>query len=75
MHAGDVINEEGNVFGGAVNLAARVAAVADPTEVLVSQTVRDLARTSATVTFEDRDRHHLKGVEEPQRIFAVRRRD
>jgi class 3 adenylate cyclase/pimeloyl-ACP methyl ester carboxylesterase len=75
MHAGDVVNEEGNVFGGAVNLAARVAALAAPAEVLVSQTVRDLARTSATVTFEDRDQHHLKGVEEPQRVFAVRRRD
>jgi len=53
IHAGDVIEEDGNVFGGAVNIAARVAAESAPGEVLVSQTVRELARTSAGVAFED----------------------
>ena len=33
--------------------------------------VRDLARTSAGVTFEDRGEHELKGIAEPQRLFAV----
>ena len=33
--------------------------------------VRDLARTSAGVTFEDRSEHELKGIAEPQRLFAV----
>ena len=36
------------------------------------QTVRDLARTSAGVEFEDRGEHELKGIAEPQRLFAVR---
>ncbi|MEO7667449.1 MAG: adenylate/guanylate cyclase domain-containing protein, partial [Dehalococcoidia bacterium] len=54
IHAGDVIREGGNVFGGAVNIAARVSALSGPGEVLVSGTVRDLARTSAGVSFEDR---------------------
>jgi len=40
--------------------------------VLVSDTVRGLARTSAGVTFDDRGQHELKGVAEPQRLFAVR---
>jgi class 3 adenylate cyclase len=43
-----------------------------PGEVLVSRTVADLARTSARVSFEDRGEHTLKGVAEPQRVFAVR---
>ncbi len=34
--------------------------------------VRDLARTSAGVAFEDRGEHELKGIVEPQRLFAVR---
>ena len=34
---------------------------------------RDLARTSAGVTFEDRGEHALKGIAEPQRVFAVRK--
>src|SRR3990172_5018661 len=54
VHAGDVIREGNNVFGGAVNIAARIAAASAPGEVLVSDTVRGLARTSAGVTFDDR---------------------
>jgi class 3 adenylate cyclase/pimeloyl-ACP methyl ester carboxylesterase len=77
IHAGDVIREadpdgRGNVYGGAVNIAARVAAASAPGETLVSGTVRDLARTSAGVTFEDRGEQALKGIDDPVRLFAVR---
>jgi class 3 adenylate cyclase len=72
IHAGDVIREENNVYGGAVNIASRVAGEAAAGETLVSGTVRDLARTSAGVTFEDRGERELKGVSEPVRLFAVR---
>ncbi len=80
IHAGDVIREEdtdgrANVYGGAVNIAARIAGASAPGEVLVSDTVRSLARTSAGVAFEDRGEHELKGVGEPQRLFAVRARE
>ncbi len=71
LHAGDVIDEGGNVYGGAVNIAARVATAAAPSELLVSDTVRSLARTSAELDFADRGEHHLKGVADPQRLFAV----
>ncbi len=71
IHAGDVIEEEGNVFGGAVNIAARVADESAPGEVLVSQTVRDLARTSAGVAFEDAGERMLKGVSDAVRIWRV----
>ncbi len=53
IHAGDVIREGNNVYGGAVNIAARIAGASAPGEVLLSDTVRGLARTSAGVTFED----------------------
>jgi class 3 adenylate cyclase len=72
IHAGDVIREGNNVFGGAVNIAARIAGASAPGEVLVSDTVRGLARTSAGVAFDDRGEHTLKGVGDPQRLFAVR---
>lgn len=71
LHAGDVIREGNNVFGGAVNLAARVAATARPGEILVSETVRGLARTSASTSFEDRGTHALKGVAQAQRLYAI----
>jgi class 3 adenylate cyclase len=72
IHAGDVIREDNNIYGGAVNIASRVASEAAAGETLVSATVRDLARTSAGVTFEDRGERELKGVGEPVRVFAVR---
>jgi class 3 adenylate cyclase len=72
IHAGDVIREEGNVYGGAVNIASRVAGEAAAGETFVSGTVRDLARTSAGVSFEDRGERELKGVGEPVRVWAVR---
>ena len=71
LHAGDVIREENNVYGGAVNIAARISGLSAPSEVLVSETVRSLARTSAGVRFEDRGQQALKGVGEPVRVWAV----
>jgi class 3 adenylate cyclase/pimeloyl-ACP methyl ester carboxylesterase len=72
IHAGDVIREANNVYGGAVNIAARIAAASAPGEILVSDTVRNLARTSAAASFEDCGEHALKGIVEPHRLFAVR---
>ena len=76
LHAGDVIRESdpdgrSNVYGGAVNIASRISGLSAPGEVLVSETVRSLARTSAGVTFEDRGEQALKGVGEPVRVWAV----
>jgi class 3 adenylate cyclase len=75
IHAGDVIREADNVYGGAVNIAARIAAASAAGEVLVSETVRSLARTSAGVIFEDRGEQSLKGVSDPARVWAVRKGD
>jgi adenylate cyclase len=66
-----VIREESNVYGGAVNIAARICALCVPGEVLVSDLVRGLARTSAGVTFEDRGARTLKGIDEPVHVYAV----
>src|SRR5207249_11097898 len=71
LHAGDVIREDNNVYGGAVNIASRISGLAAPGEVLVSETVRSLARTSAGVRFEDRGEQAVKGVGEPVRVWAV----
>ena len=76
IHAGDIIREDdpsgrGNVYGGSVNIAARISGLSAPGEVLVSETVRSLARTSAGVTFEDRGEQTLKGVGDALRVWAV----
>jgi class 3 adenylate cyclase len=76
LHAGDVTSERDpdgrdNVYGGAVNIAARISGLSAPGEVLVSDIVRGLARTSASVSFEDRGEQALKGVGEPVRLWTV----
>ena len=75
IHASDVVREGNNVHGGAVQLASRVQSALAPGEIFVSATVRDLARTSAGVEFEDRGEHELKGIAEPQRLFPVWEQD
>jgi class 3 adenylate cyclase len=72
LHAGDVLREGNNVYGGAVNIAARIMGLTAPGQVLVSDTVRSLARTSAGVTFADQGEHALKGIADPVRVFEVR---
>ena len=71
LHAGDVIREDNNIYGGAVNIASRIAGLSAAGEVLVSETVRSLARTSAGVRFEDRGEQAFKGVGEAVRVWAV----
>ena len=60
-----------SVYGGAVNIASRISGLSAPGEVLVSETVRSLARTSAGVRFEDQGDQELKGVGEAVRVWAV----
>jgi adenylate cyclase len=67
-----VIRESDNVYGGAVNIASRICAASAPGEILVSDIVRGLARTSAGVEFEDRGEQTFKGVSDPVRVYAVR---
>jgi class 3 adenylate cyclase/pimeloyl-ACP methyl ester carboxylesterase len=63
--------EGGDDVGGiAAHIGARVAALAGPSEVLVSSTVKDLVAGSGLV-FEERGEHQLKGVPEKWRLYAV----
>ena len=58
------------VVGLAVHIGARVAAVAGASEVMVSQTVKDLSAGSG-LTFEDAGEHELKGVPDRWRLYRV----
>ena len=71
VHAGESVAEGEGFVGSAVNIAARICAVAAPGEVLVSDTVRSLVRTSLPLTFRSRGRPRLKGIAEPIELFAV----
>jgi class 3 adenylate cyclase len=70
LHTGESHVHDGEVSGIAINVAARVAALAGPGEVLVSSTVRDLVAGSQA-EFEDRGTHALKGVPGEWRLYAT----
>jgi hypothetical protein len=72
MHTGEIEVRGQDVVGLAVNIGARVAALADGGEVLVSFTVKDLVAGSG-IRFEDRGEHELKGVPEAWRRSPSRR--
>ncbi len=61
LHTGEVEIIDGKPGGIAVNIGARIASNAQPLEVLVSQTVKDVVTGSGFV-FDDRGTHQLKGV-------------
>jgi class 3 adenylate cyclase len=70
LHTGECELMDGKVTGIAVHTGARVAASAEPGEVLVSGTVKDLVAGSGLM-FEDRGRQELKGIPGDWRLFAV----
>jgi class 3 adenylate cyclase len=70
VHTGECERIGDDLAGIAVHIGARVGSAADPGEVLVSQTVRDLVVGSG-IEFEDRGAQTLKGVPGEWRLFAV----
>jgi class 3 adenylate cyclase len=67
---GNAWSRDQKVSGIAVHTGARIAAAAQPQEVLTSGTVRDLVAGSG-IRFDDRGSHVLKGVPGDWRLFAV----
>jgi class 3 adenylate cyclase/pimeloyl-ACP methyl ester carboxylesterase len=70
VHTGEIELRGGDIGGIAVHVGARVMAIADRGEVLVSRTVRDLVAGSG-LTFADRGEHALKGVPDRWQLFAA----
>jgi class 3 adenylate cyclase len=71
VHTGEVEVRGADLGGLAVHIGARVAAAAQPGEVLVSSTVKDLLAGSG-LAIEDRGEHELKGVPGAWHLFAAR---
>jgi class 3 adenylate cyclase len=70
LHTGEVAIEGDDVAGLGVVIGARVGALAGPSEVLVSQTVKDLVAGSGLV-FEPAGEHELKGVPDRWNLYRV----
>ena len=71
LHAGEVFPERGDLFGSAVNAAARIESLAEPGGIFVSEAVRLLLGHGADYRVQERGEFALKGFGEPWRLFEV----
>ena len=71
IHLGDVIVEDGDLFGDGVNVAARIESVGRPGGVAVSAAVKDNVGNRLDVGFEDMGEHQLKNIAQPVRVYNV----
>ncbi|MEO8744030.1 MAG: ATPase, T2SS/T4P/T4SS family [Candidatus Dormiibacterota bacterium] len=71
LNTGEVVEEAGDIFGAAVNVAARVAGKAKGGEILVSEVVRQLVGPMAEMKFKFRGRYKLKGFPDRWRLHEV----
>jgi adenylate cyclase len=72
IHQGDIIVEEGDIFGDGVNIAARLEGLAHPGGICVSRVVRDEVRDKLDVAFDDLGERQVKNIARPVHAFAVR---
>jgi class 3 adenylate cyclase len=74
VHLGEVIvdEEDQNIFGDGVNLAARIQAIAEPGGIAVSRAVRDVTELRIDYAFVDAGEHQVKNVSRSVQIFHVR---
>ena len=71
IHQGDVVVEEHDIFGDAVNVAARLEGLAEPGGVCVSARVRGDAAGKLELAFEDMGQQELKNIARPLRVYRV----
>jgi TolB-like protein/class 3 adenylate cyclase len=71
IHLGDVVDKGGDLFGTAVNVAARLEGIAQPGGIVVSAAVRDAIVGKLPTSFADLGLQALKNIEEPLRAYAL----
>lgn len=71
LNLGDVIVEDGDLYGEGVNIAARLQALAEPGGIILSETVREHVGGKLNVALEDLGPMSLKNIERPIRVFAI----
>jgi adenylate cyclase len=71
LNIGDIIIDEGDIYGDGVNIAARLESIADPGGICVSRAVIDQVKQKVDIKFEDLGDRSLKNIEEPVRAYRI----
>ncbi|HEX6142383.1 MAG TPA: adenylate/guanylate cyclase domain-containing protein [Geminicoccaceae bacterium] len=71
INLGDVIFDDGDIYGDGVNVAARLETLAEPGGICVSRTVYNHVKDKVDLTFEPMGEHRVKNIAEPITIYRV----
>ncbi len=71
INLGDVIEEEGRLYGNGVNIAARLESLADPGGICISRNVYDQVKTKLDLGYEYLGEQDVKNISEPVRVYRV----
>jgi TolB-like protein/class 3 adenylate cyclase len=71
VHQGDIVVEDGDIFGDGVNVAARLEALAEPGGICVSARVQEDVAGRLDLTFDDIGAQNLKNIARPVRVYRV----
>src|SRR3954452_9823936 len=71
IHQGDIVVEDGDIFGDGVNVAARLEGIAEPGGICVSARVQEDAAGRLDLNFEDIGEPELKNIAQPVRVYRV----
>jgi adenylate cyclase len=72
INLGDIIIEDGDIFGDGVNIAARLEALAEPGGICLSAAAHEQVRDRLDLAFEDLGEQQVKNITRPVRTYAVR---
>jgi TolB-like protein/class 3 adenylate cyclase/tetratricopeptide (TPR) repeat protein len=72
IHVGDIIIEEGDIFGDGVNIAARLEGIATPGGICISDDAYRQVRDKLDVNFQDFGEQELKNIARPVRVHQLR---
>jgi len=71
INVGDIIIEDGDIFGDGVNIAARLEALAEPGGICLSAAAHEQVRDRLDLTFDDLGEQQVKNIARPVRTYAV----
>ncbi len=74
INSGDIVLEDGDIYGDGVNIAARLEGLAEPGGICVSRSVFDQVKGKATSEFADLGARQVKNIAEPIQVYRVRMR-
>ena len=72
IHVGDIMIEEGDIFGDGVNIAARLESIAQPGGICISDDTYRQVRGKLDLNFQDSGEQELKNIARPVRVYQLR---